>query len=58
MDSVQLNPTHAIWPSDLKALLGQPDTPLILDVRHPDRFALSPWLLPSAVHVAPRVSAD
>jgi hypothetical protein len=42
MDPVQLNPTHAIWPSDLKALLGQPDTPPILDVRHPECFALSP----------------
>jgi rhodanese-related sulfurtransferase len=54
MDPVDLNPNHAISPSALAALLGQPDTPLILDVRRSERFALSPSLLPSAVHVAPQ----
>lgn len=53
MDPVELNPPHAIDPSAFAALLGQPDTPLILDVRRTERFDLSPFLLPSATHVAP-----
>jgi rhodanese-related sulfurtransferase len=53
MDPVEPHPNHAICPSALAALLGQPDTPLILDVRRTERFDLSPSLLPSAVHVAP-----
>lgn len=47
-----------LTPSAFAALLGRPDTPLILDVRHPERFALSPSLLPSAMHVAPQDLAD
>ena len=58
MDAVELNPDHAISPSAVAALLGQPDTPLILDVRRTERFDLSPSLLPSAVHVAPEDVAD
>lgn len=58
MDPVELNPTHAINPSAFAALLGQPDTPLILDVRRTERFDLSPSLLPLAVHVAPQDLAD
>lgn len=53
MEPVELNPNHVIGPSALAALLGQPNTPLILDVRRNERFHLSPSLLPSALHVAP-----
>lgn len=53
MDPVELLPNHAISPSALAALLGKPDSPLILDMRRIERFGLSPSLLPSAVHVAP-----
>jgi len=58
MDPVELNPNHAVSPSVLATLLGQPDTPLILDLRRTERFDLSPSLLPSAVHVAPQDLAD
>jgi rhodanese-related sulfurtransferase len=58
MDPVEQNPDHAISPSALTALLGQPDAPLILDVRRAERFDQSPSLLPSAVHVAPQEVAD
>lgn len=40
-------------PSDFRARLGHAQTPLLLDVRRPEKFAASPWLLPGAVHVAP-----
>ncbi|MGS5085361.1 chromate resistance protein ChrB domain-containing protein [Hydrogenophaga sp. A37] len=53
MDPVELNPKHAISPSAFAALLGRPDTPLILDVRRTERFEFSPSLLPLALHVAP-----
>jgi len=53
MDPVELNPNHAVSPSAFAALLGRPDTPLILDVRRTQRFAQSPCLLPLALHVAP-----
>lgn len=53
METVELNPRHALSPSAFVALLGQPDTPLILDVRRTERFDLSPSLLPLALRVAP-----
>ena len=53
METVELNPSDAISPSAFAALLGRPDTPLILDVRRTERFDLSPALLPLALHVAP-----
>jgi rhodanese-related sulfurtransferase len=58
MDPVELNPSHAISASAFAALLGQPDSPLILDVRRTERFELSPALFPLAVHVAPQDLAD
>lgn len=53
METLELNPTHALSPIAFAALLGQPDTPLILDVRRTERFDLSPSMLPLASHVAP-----
>lgn len=58
MDPVESNPTHAISPGALVAVLGQPDAPLILDVRRTERFDPSPSLLPSAVRVAPQDLVD
>ena len=43
----------SISPSELTALLGRAGQPLLLDVRRPERFAESPWLLPGAVHCPP-----
>lgn len=54
METLELNPTHALSPSAFAALLGRPDTPLILDVRRTERFDLSPSLLPLALRVAPK----
>lgn len=53
METVELNPSHAVSPGALAALLGRPDTPWILDVRRPERFAQSPYRLPLSQHVAP-----
>ena len=53
METVDTNPSHAVSPAALAALLGQPDTPLILDVRRPERFAQSLYRLPLSQHVAP-----
>ena len=53
METVEMNPSHIVSPSALAALLGRPDTPLILDVRRPERFAQSPHRLPLSRHVAP-----
>jgi hypothetical protein len=47
MDPVAANPSHAICPSALTALLGQPDSPLILDVRRTGRFAPGRALSPA-----------
>jgi len=58
LDPVTLNHSHAVSPGAFAALLGQPDTPLILDVRRSERFDLSPSLLPLAVHVAPQDLPD
>jgi rhodanese-related sulfurtransferase len=52
METVEMHP-HAVSPSALAALFGRPDTPLILDVRRPERFAQSPHRLPLSRHVAP-----
>lgn len=40
-------------PSALAPLLGGSTAPLLLDVRSPEKFAASDWLLPGAVHCAP-----
>ena len=53
METVDTNSSHAVSPAALAALLGQPDTPLILDVRRPERFAQSLHRLPLSQHVAP-----
>jgi rhodanese-related sulfurtransferase len=45
--------TASISPTELTARLGRADAPLLLDVRRPERFAESPWLLPGARHCAP-----
>jgi rhodanese-related sulfurtransferase len=58
MDTVESNSSHAIDPSAFAALLGRPDTPLILDVRRTGRFDLSPSLLPAGSHVAPENVAE
>ncbi|RYF14139.1 MAG: hypothetical protein EOO30_19125 [Comamonadaceae bacterium] len=42
-----------ISPSALAPLLGRADTPLLLDVRRPEKFAASDRLLPGAVHCPP-----
>lgn len=42
-----------ISPTELRALLGRPDAPLLLDVRRTPRFAESEWLIPGAQHCAP-----
>jgi hypothetical protein len=47
MDPVEFKPVHAISPSAFAALLGRPDTPLILDVRRTERFELSLALMQS-----------
>jgi len=43
----------SISPSELTALVGRSDAPLILDVRRPAQFAASQWLLPGALHCPP-----
>ena len=43
----------SISPSELTALVGRSDAPLILDVRRPEQFAASEWLLPGALHCPP-----
>ena len=53
MDRLAPDPNHAISPCAFAALLGRPDTPLILDLRRTERFAQSPSLLPLAQRVAP-----
>jgi rhodanese-related sulfurtransferase len=45
--------SHSISPSELSSLLGRPGQPLLLDVRRPERFSESAWLLPGALHCAP-----
>lgn len=42
-----------ISPSELRALLGRPGAPLLLDVRRPPRFTESQRLLPGARHCPP-----
>jgi rhodanese-related sulfurtransferase len=44
--------SFSIAPSELRALLGRPDAPVLLDARRAERFAESPWLLPAAVREA------
>lgn len=58
METVNVNPAPSlapapIRPAELQALLGRPDTPLILDVRRPEPLAASPWRLPLAVACGP-----
>jgi len=53
VDRLQTNSTDPVSPSALAALLGRPNTPLILDVRRAERFERSPSLLPLAMRVAP-----
>jgi len=43
----------SLSPSQLAALLGRADAPLLLDVRRPERFAESGWMLPGALHCPP-----
>ncbi|HYE70520.1 MAG TPA: chromate resistance protein ChrB domain-containing protein [Aquabacterium sp.] len=43
----------SISPAELRALLGRPGAPLVLDVRRPPRFAESDRLLPGARHCPP-----
>ena len=40
-------------PSELRALVGRADAPLLLDVRRRERFAASDRMLPGAVYCAP-----
>ena len=40
-------------PTELSALIGRADAPLLLDVRRPEKFAASDWLLPGARYCAP-----
>lgn len=58
MKSVDVNSTHAVSPSAFAALLGQPDTPVVLDVRRAERFAQSAVRLPLARHVAPQALTE
>ncbi|MCC2636168.1 MAG: hypothetical protein K0S48_4054 [Ramlibacter sp.] len=43
----------SLSPSELRGLLGHAASPLLLDVRRPEKFAASDWLLPGAVHCPP-----
>jgi rhodanese-related sulfurtransferase len=43
----------SLSPPALADLLGRPDAPLLLDVRRPERFAESAWMLPGALHCPP-----
>jgi rhodanese-related sulfurtransferase len=43
----------SISPTELRARLGRPDAPLLLDVRRRPRFAESEWLIPGAQYCAP-----
>lgn len=45
-------------PSELRGLLGHAASPLLLDVRRPEKFAASDWLLPGALHCPPDQVAD
>jgi len=58
MKSVDVNSTHAVSPSAFAALLGQPDTPFVLDVRRAERYAQSAVRLPLARHVAPHALTE
>jgi rhodanese-related sulfurtransferase len=58
MKSVDVDPIHAVSPSAFAALLGQPDTPFVLDVRRAERYAQSSVRLPLARHVEPQALTD
>ena len=58
MKSVDVNSIHAVSPSAFAALLGQPATPLVLDVRRTERYAQSAVRLPLARHVAPQALTE
>lgn len=52
MDTALLDPL-SISPADLRARLGRPGAPLLLDVRRRPRFDASDRMLPGALYCAP-----
>jgi rhodanese-related sulfurtransferase len=47
----------SISPDELRALLGRPDAPLLLDVRRTPKFRASDRMLPGALYCAPEAVA-